>query len=109
MLASLLLSVRTRRVDGPYFLPTEVVTQAVMGSVRAGHAGSRLLAFTRMAIPPSEPRKARPKGPVLKPRFVINLDDATAERLRRLAYRTKKSKNEIVRAALIAHLEENAR
>lgn len=45
---------------------------------------------------------------MLKPRFVINLDDATAERLRRYAYRTKRSKNEIVRDALIAHLQEHA-
>lgn len=79
-----------------------------MGSVRARHQGARLVASRRMAIPPKEAKTPRPKGQVLKPRFVINLDDATAERLRRYAYRTKRTKNEIVRDALIAHLEEHA-
>ena len=45
---------------------------------------------------------------MLKPRFVLNLDAATAARLRRYAYRSKRSKNEIVREALISHLQEHA-
>lgn len=61
-----------------------------------------------MDVSPNETgRKPRPKGAVLKPRFVINLDDSTAEQLRRLAYRSKRSKNDIVRSALIAYLQEN--
>lgn len=86
-----------------------------MGSVRARHLPTVLLASARMVIPPdpgthpdTPTRTPRPKGAVLKPRFVINLDDQTAERLRRYAYRTKRSKNEIVRDALIAHLQEHA-
>ena len=86
----------------------EAVTQAVMGSVRARCTSVVLVASARMAIPPKDDKPRRPKGPVLKPRFVINLDDATAERLRRYAYRTKRTKNEICRDALIAHLEANA-
>lgn len=87
---------------------TEAVTQAVMGSVRARCTSAVLVASARMAIPPKDEKTPRPKGPVLKPRFVINLDDATAERLRRYAYRTKRTKNEIVRAALLEHLEAHA-
>jgi hypothetical protein len=86
--------------------PAEVVTHAVVGSVRAGHLPTVLVASDRMAIPPKRETKQRPKGPVLKPRFVLNLDDAAAERLRRYAYKTKRTKNEIVRDALLDHLEQ---
>lgn len=55
-----------------------------------------------MAIPANTPR---PKGPVLKPRFVINLDDATHDRLRDLAHRERRTKNGIVRDAITAYLE----
>ncbi len=102
---------RSRHEPGAWtsdFLLAEVVTHTVMGSVRARRTSPEVLASTRMAIPSSEPKKARPKGPVLKPRFVLNLDDDTAERLRRYAYRTKRTKNEIVRDLVIAHLEANA-
>lgn len=61
-----------------------------------------------MTDTPVPAKSPRPKGPVLKPRFVINLDDATAERLRRHAFKSKRSKNDIVRSALIAYLQENA-
>lgn len=52
-------------------------------------------------------RTPRPRGAVLKPRFVINLDDSTADQLREAAHRERRSKNEIVREALIAYLREH--
>ncbi len=43
---------------------------------------------------------------VLKPRFVINLDDDTADALRERAHAEHRTKNAIVREALIAYLQE---
>lgn len=56
-------------------------------------------------IPAPAGDEAKPAGPVLKPRFVLNLDDPTAERLREVSHAERKSKNAIARDALIAYLE----
>lgn len=46
-----------------------------------------------------------PPRPLLKPRFVLNLDDETSERLREVSHAERKSKNAITRDALIAYLQ----
>lgn len=68
-----------------------------------------LVAFAGMTVSPesdaAEGPTPRPKGVVLKPRFVLNLDDDTAEQLRERAHVEHRSKNAIAREALIAYLE----
>lgn len=64
-----------------------------------------------MSVSPESPEDRghtpRPKGAVLKPRFVLNLDDDTSDRLREAAHVERRSKNAIAREALIAYLEEH--
>jgi hypothetical protein len=53
-------------------------------------------------------RRPRPKGTVLKPRFLINLDEPTFQAVRRYAFDNGLKQAEVARLALIDYLKRHA-
>lgn len=59
--------------------------------------------MTDTAIPPE---RAEPRGPRLRPRFLLRLDDTTYEVLRDFAHRHRQPMTAVVRDAIRAYLKD---